>query len=90
MSDRTPKRNSRVTVYGRITKDGKGVKGVPMNTTWQLANSTATCGGVSDGSGRASCTMRLGNISKGTEVQVRVAFGYQGQEYAATTSFRVR
>lgn len=90
MSDRTVSRNSRVTVYGRITGDGKGIEGVPMKTVWRFKNSVATCGGVSDRDGQASCTLRLSNVSKGTEVQVLVTFTYQGQTYTATTSFRVR
>jgi hypothetical protein len=90
MSDDSPKRGSRVTVYGRITKDGEGISGVQMRTSWGLRTGTAGCRDRTDDDGTASCSLRIVLARKEQEVPVEVRFTYEGEEYTAMTSFTVR
>jgi hypothetical protein len=87
VSNPNPPRYSYVTVYGRITDNGVGVSGVPMNTTWYYRTTTSYCSGVTDGSGFASCTRYISSATSGYFVSISVTFSYQGQLYTAQTGF---
>jgi hypothetical protein len=87
VSDPEPPRYSTVTVYGRLTDEGQGVDGVPMEAVWHYRTTTATCTAVTDPDGVASCARAIGGATEGYYVRVDVMFAYQGQTYSATTGF---
>jgi len=90
VSDSSPRRGSVVTVYGRITCDGRGVAGVPMRSDWEFRSVTVPCDSTTNGDGVASCSLPVLLAAKGHYVAVEVAFTYEGRTYRATTGFTPR
>jgi len=90
VSDPTPAQNAMVTIYGRLTCGGVGVRGASMSTNWHYEWMTSWCSGVSGWDGVASCSALIGAPTPGYYVRVQVAFYYAGQWYYATTGFTPR
>jgi hypothetical protein len=90
VSDSAPSQYSDVTVFGRITRGGVGIPGVPMNVTWSERTSLTSCSGWSGWDGWAFCSRAIGGATPGYYVGVQVVFSYQGQLYSATTGFTPR
>ena len=88
VSNPVPSQYTTMTVYGKITRGGAGVPGVPMHTTWHYRTTTPYCDGVSNSDGVASCSRYISGATKGYYVQIDVTFSYQGQSYTASTGFR--
>jgi len=87
VSNAAPGQYSDVTVYGRITRGGVGIPGVPMNVTFSERTSMTSGSGWSGWNGWASCSRAIGGATPGYYVGVTVVFSYQGQLYSATTGF---
>jgi len=91
VSDATPRRNSTVTVTGRLLREGQGVAGANMRAVWHFKSGESQCqGGASNGEGYASCSRSIGAATAGFTVAIDVIFTYEGQEYMAQTSFTPR
>jgi LysM repeat protein len=90
VSNAAPSQYSDVTVFGRITRGGVGIPGVPMNVTWSERTSLTSCSGWSGWDGWAFCSRAIGGAMPGYYVGVQVVFSYQGQLYSATTGFTPR
>jgi hypothetical protein len=90
VSDRTPPRFGRVTVFGQFLIDGRPIPGVPMVATWLFDTALPTCGAFTDVNGLASCGQFVGDAPPGVTVVVDVGFTYFGQLYSAQTSFTPR
>ncbi len=87
VSNTTPRQNTAVTVYGKITSSGAGVADVPMHATWYYKGDTSVCDGRSDGTGIALCERNIGRAVKDYHVSVQVTFFYRGRIYTASTGF---
>ncbi len=68
-----------VDIRARFTIKGESVAGVPMLVTFSFKTRTATCSGVSDVNGDASCIEDITNATKGYTVHVAIVFTYGGQ-----------
>lgn len=91
VSDAAPRRNSTVTVTGRLLREGRGVAGANMRAVWHYKSGDSECqGGVSNDEGYASCSRSIGSATAGFTVTIDVIFTYEGQEYMAQTSFTPR
>jgi len=90
VSDPNPAQGAMVTVYGKLTRGGAGVRGAQMSSNWYYQWYTSWCSGVSGWDGTASCSLLIGQPTPGYYVRVRVAFYYQGQWYYAETGFTPR
>ena len=87
VSNVTPRQYSDVIVYGKLTRDGVGIPGVPMRTTWHYRTTASYCDAVSGGSGVASCTRFIRTATVGYYVSITVEFSYQGHRFLAETGF---
>jgi hypothetical protein len=87
VSQVAPTQYSDITVYGKLTQDGVGIRGASMQTTWHYRTTTSYCDGVSGGDGIAACTRFISTATRGYYVSVTVEFSYQGQHYVAGTGF---
>jgi len=87
VSDPSPHQNEVETVFGRILVNGRGVAGVPMDTSWHYKTTTSGCSGTTDGSGTASCSRSISRATIGYTVSIGVTFTYSGQVYTTGTSF---
>ena len=87
VSDPSPRQNSTVTVYGQITRDGVGILGVPMYTTWHYKTTTSYCSGISGLDGVASCSRMISRATKGYFVSIVVEFTFEGRSHRASTGF---
>lgn len=76
-----------VGIRAPFTFNGEGVAGVPMLITFSFTTQTATCSGVSDVNGDASCIEDITNATKGYPVHVAIVFTYGGQTYPTSTEF---
>lgn len=56
VSDPAPAQNAMVTIYGKLTCGGVGVRGASMSTNWHYEWMTSWCSGVSARDGVASCS----------------------------------
>jgi hypothetical protein len=83
-----PAQNTTVTVTGTLTRGGKGVPGVTMNTTWHYKTRSVGCSGATNAAGVASCTRNISGAAKGFEVSIEVDFSLpDGGTASAQTSF---
>jgi len=87
VSDSTPSQYSTVRVYGKITRGGAGIGGVPMVATWYYKTVTRYCEGTSGGNGVASCSRYISGATKRYYVAIKVTFTYQARTYTAWTGF---
>lgn len=90
VSDASPPRYSRVTVYGHFKQNGHGVSGVPMDASWHFKTGTGTCSGVTNSNGTAACQRYIGRATRGYTVTIDVSFAYGGKSYSAQTQFTPR
>ncbi len=97
VSNSLPRKGSAVTVYGKITRGGAGIAGVPMHTTWylpcttrQFRTRTLYCNGTSKTDGIASCSQGTDRLPRGSYTSIKVEFTYQGKVYWNRTGFTVR
>ncbi|HEX5502062.1 MAG TPA: hypothetical protein VFW96_05535 [Thermomicrobiales bacterium] len=91
VSNAHPVQNSSVTVTATLTKDGRGVSGATMTTTWHYKTTTNSCsGGPSGADGVISCALPIGQATSGYAVEIDILVTYQGQTFTATTSFTPR
>jgi hypothetical protein len=75
-----------VTVYGSMKTRGEGVPGQIVRVVWS-AKTTATCIGVTDATGVASCTTYVpSSISRGRSVTVKVWV----DKFKINTHFRIK
>lgn len=90
VSDPAPAQGAMVTVYGKLTRGGVGVRGASMSTNWYYQWYTSWCSGTSGWDGTATCSALIGQPTPGYYVRVMVAFYYQNQWYYGTTGFTPR
>ncbi len=90
VSDPAPAQNAMVTIYGKLTCGGVGVRAASMSTNWFYEWTTSWCSGVSGRDGVATCSALIGQPTPGYYVRVQVSFFYQGQWYYGTTGFTPR
>ena len=76
-----------IIMWGILMRDGVGISGAPMQTTWHYRTTTSCRDAVSGGSGVASCTRFISTATVGYYVSITVEFSYQGQRYLAQTGF---
>jgi hypothetical protein len=87
VSDPAPKRNTTITLYAALIRDGIWISGVPMHTTWHFWSGSYSCDGVSGPDGVASCSLYIGNPMEDYTIRVDVDFTYQDEHYYGYTSF---
>jgi len=90
VSDPAPAQNAMVTIYGKLTRGGVGVRGASMSTNWYYEWFTSWCSGASGWDGVASCSALIGAPTPGYYVRVQVSFYYAGQWYYGSTGFTPR
>ncbi|HET8631807.1 MAG TPA: hypothetical protein VFL91_30655 [Thermomicrobiales bacterium] len=88
VSNANPVSNSSVIVSATLTKDGQGVSGATMATTWHYKTTTNSCSdGPSGDDGVMRCALPIGQATSGYSVKIDILVTYQGQTFTATTSF---
>lgn len=92
VSNAAPVQNEDVRVTGRLMKDGQGVQGAVMNTTWHYKSKDTPCSGaITHADGYAGCTNGIGRATAGYRVVIDVDFLIEGVEVASTqTEFTPR
>lgn len=90
VSDPAPAQGAMVTIYGKLTRGGVGIRGVSMSTNWNYEWTTSWCYGVSGWNGVATCSALIGQPTPGRYVRVQVSFYYAGQWYYGSTGFTPR
>lgn len=82
-----PRRNTNVTVLGRLLVDGEPVSGADIHTEWRFRGYTAErdCRTAANGIGR--CTRNIGKAVVDYQVDVLVEITYEGAVYSAETWF---
>jgi len=90
VSDPAPAQNAMVTIYGKLTCGGVGVRSASMSTNWYYKWTTSWCSGLSGRDGVASCSALIGAPTPGYYVRVQVSFYYAGQWYYGSTGFTPR
>lgn len=87
VSNSAPPQGSDETVTGQITSDGQGIQGAPMTAIWHFPDGDQTCGGTSDSTGTASCTLNIGDAPVGQLVKISVYFEVGDQSFESETGF---
>jgi hypothetical protein len=86
VSEATVVPGSFITIYGLMKLRGVGVAGQVMRVEWH-GRTSATCVGVTDASGLASCTTYVpSNLVGGRIVNVKLRL----DKYKVTTHFRIK
>jgi hypothetical protein len=86
VSEATVVPGSFITIYGSMKLRGVGVAGQVMRVEWH-GRTSATCVGVTDASGLASCTTYVPtSIVGGRSVNVKLRLDH----YKVTTHFRIK
>lgn len=83
VSTTAPRQKASLTVFGRLTLNGKPQMGQAMSSVWRLKDSTVSCGETTDGDGLAVCERSLGRVASGFTVSVDVRIA----GYTTRTSF---
>jgi hypothetical protein len=89
VSDQTPKIGDLLTLTARLTCGGQGVAAAQMTALITSSSGQATCAGVADGGGRATCTLQVGGPA-GSQVMISACFSYQSQVICGSASFTPR
>ncbi len=85
VSNSSPVNNENLRVTGRLMKDGQGVSGAVMNTTWHYKSKDTPCSAANtDASGYAGCTNGIGRPTAGYTVVIDVVFTVGGVEVVRT------
>lgn len=88
VSPSTPATTDITTVYVRLTKDGQGVAGATMTTTWHLRGANVYCTfGPSAGDGVLSCSHVIEKAMPKVLVTIEIFITYKDQLYTATATF---
>jgi hypothetical protein len=74
ISDTTPKRNTEVTLTGKLLKAGVPVEGATMFSSWYIWRGTQECSAKTDSQGIARCTRNIGSAQAEVYVQVVINF----------------
>ena len=77
--DGNPPKDSTLTVYSRLIRNGQPVAGTRFDATWHFPKTTVTCEGFSGNDGVASCSVSLaGNAVAGTPVTIDITMSNDG------------
>ncbi len=87
VSDPNPPVGAMVTLAAALTCNGLGTAGSQMTAVFHFTPTTSTCRGVADGTGRASCSVRVASAGAAT---VDACFLYQAQLACGQTSLSAR
>lgn len=90
VNDETPAQRQHVSVYGTLLCGEQPIVGAPMHVVWHYKSTTATCDGVTDASGTATCERSIGGASTGYYVRLDLTITHGGQTYYANTGFTPR
>lgn len=83
VSNGRPAPKTYVTVYGALRIRGEPQQGEPMKATLRFKGSSASCTGMTDSNGLASCSIYFAGGSGGRRVGVKVRVG----QYTIDTYF---
>jgi hypothetical protein len=87
MSNTFPAANALVTVTGTLMVRGQAQYGALMTAKWYFPFGVGTCVGLTDNTGRASCSFTNSNALPNYPVQVQLSFTVNGATYYAYTTY---
>jgi hypothetical protein len=87
VSNESPYQHQTVSVWSDLKNHDNGIFGVTMNTTWNYRTVTSYCSGVTNSSGRATCSRNISDATIGYEVLIDVEMTLDDTDYLCVTSF---